>query len=900
MTKRFVWRKIGLLLFMLTLAACTDSKTSPSQNVDGDGEAHSESEAESDAETEEEVEAPVVTAFTLTASSHCVQLEATASPSELHAAEGLRQHLGEILTTTIPLCSASGTETRNKIVLGMGGNAKALGVDPTPELLGEQGYQIKTSGQNLVIAGTPGVGTMYGVDRFLEDIAGARWYAPGVSAMPKRTEIPVPEMDRLVKPAFLWRNVYYTWPGADDEFLTHTTYNTGNRGTDNPLGLGYAFDGMAHSYFSFISPEEFFDSHPEYFSEIGGRRIREDTQLCLTNPDVLDIVTERMLKRMAENPGVRQHNFSQMDHYNYCECDKCKALNKKYNTSGGTQFWFVNELAKRTAKVYPDKLIGTLAYMYTEEPPKDLLMHPNAAVWLCHMYPSCDSHPIESCPLNADYKRRAEAWSGLTSHLYIWHYIVDFMHYYAPFPNFDAMSADMKFYRKIGVEGIFLQGMGQEGGGGEWSLLRPYYGAKLLWNPDLDPKAVRRDFLQGYYGAAAAPLEQYIEMLQSKVKTDNIHMHLYTNPAQGYITSDILSQADQYFNEAETLVQNDAELLERVKVARLPLSYARMFPYNGYDMQKGRIHWLSDILPWAQLQDFFKRMESHGFKTLREVAGDRTTMETLYLLYSYGPRITTVESSTLSMDVVHSLGGRALRITHKASGKDITAWNVKEGLYFPFNGGLEDRVGNPFSSFGWVEPAVVSQSAADDITTEQSTMNGFKVQREITLDPAKAAFTVRTTVTNPNDAPAQCRLHEHFEFNLGELRSSWVSFTSRAGETIRHDMAPVIAGMREGVHYYDSAAPDGKWTFCGSKGLQVVETFDKSQLDFAWIYSYPEALNDMETELYLTPKTLAKNESVVFERRYEIQEVATCGSAQKQTAGQASPRRRSTKRLLKK
>jgi hypothetical protein len=160
-----------------------------------------------------------------------------------------------------------------------------------------------------------------------------------------------------------------------------------------------------------------------------------------------------------------------MDWYNYCECADCRKMNERYGTTGGTQFWFVNELAKRTSKRYPDKLVGTLAYTFSEEPPKGMQMHANTAVWLCHMFPSCQSHPIASCARNADYRRRALAWSELCSHLYIWHYVVDFAHYYNPFPNFRAMAADMRFYDEIDAEGVYLQGMGHRGGGGEFSLL---------------------------------------------------------------------------------------------------------------------------------------------------------------------------------------------------------------------------------------------------------------------------------------------------------------------------------------------------------------------------------------------------------------------------------------------
>ena len=202
-----------------------------------------------------------------------------------------------------------------------------------------------------------------------------------------------------------------------------------------------------------------------------------------------------------------------MDYYLNSQCAKCQAVNKKHGTLGGTQFRFINKLAERTSKVHPDKLISTLAYMYSEEPPKNMKMHKNVAVWVCHMFPSCDSHPIATCPLNADYRRRALAWSKICDHLCIWHYIVDYAHYYNPFPNFGAMAADMRFYRDIGAGGVYLQGMGHTGGGGEFSLLRPYYGMKLLWDPDLDPETIQKDFLQGYYGPAWEPIWDYLVML---------------------------------------------------------------------------------------------------------------------------------------------------------------------------------------------------------------------------------------------------------------------------------------------------------------------------------------------------------------------------------------------------
>ena len=803
-------------------------------------------------------------------SAHTIVLQPGASPSEEWAAEELRSHFEACTGVVLPVEEAAEPLEGPMIVLGMGPVAEALGVGPDPEALGEQGFYTGTIPPHIVIAGTAEAGTLYGVHRFLEEHLGVRWYAPGVTKTPDITDVTVPPTDRLEKPAFLWRDTSYRRPGAEEDFLSRQAENAGDGGKDHQYGIQHDHDGRAHSYFWYVSPDEFFDEYPEYFSEIGGVRIREDTQLCLTNPDVLEIVTERMLQRMADKPHSRQHNFSQKDRYNYCQCESCSAMNAKYETFGGTQFWFVNALAERTAEVYAEKLIGTLAYMYTEEPPVDMAMHPNVAIWLCHMFPSCDSHPIESCPLNADYKRRAEAWSGITEHLYVWHYIVDFMHYYNPFPNFRAMAADMRFYRDIGVEGIYLQGMGHSGGGGEFSLLRPYYGMKLLWNPDMDPEAVRRDFLEGYYGAAADPIEKYMEILLDKVTDDDVHMHLYTNPAQGYLPDEVVNSGETLFDEAEAAVAGDATFLDRVQVARMPLVYARLFPRNGYEIVGETLAWNGELAGPGEVSWFLDMLESHGFETIREVAGQPETLPLLYSIFAGDLAVKVLENAVLRVEVVPSLAGRALRIIHKATGECVTAYNVKQNLFFTFAGGLEDRVGGPFEFYGWVEPASVTAQGDLSLSTAATTVNGYLLQRTITLHEGEPVLEVETVLTNQHEGPNTVNLRNHLELSLGELAETRVKFTSLAGETVDKDLSEIIAGMREGEHFYAEDAPDGQWTFSGTKGLEVTQSFDNSQVDYTWAYAYPDYLGEVELEVWAPRTELQPGESITVHQALEV------------------------------
>lgn len=803
---------------------------------------------------------------------HKIVLNSGASPSEEHSASELQEHLKLCTGIELPIIKGFPQDDTPMIVIGCGEVSKNLGIDPPADELGEQGCLIQTVGENIVIAGSRQAGTLYGVHRFLEKYLGVRWYAPGVTKTPKINDLIIAETKSMIKPAFLYRHTSYRLPGSDADFITRLGQNAGNGDANSQHGIQYQFLGTCHSYFSYISPDEFFDKHPEYFSEIGGIRRREETQLCLTNPDVLEIVTQRMIEAMSKYPSVRQFNFSQMDYYNYCECPKCSAVNEKYGTLGGTQFWFVNELAKRTSKVYPDKLISTLAYMYTEEPPKNLKMHPNVAVWLCHMYPSCDSHPVATCPLNADYKRRAIEWSKICSHLYVWHYIADFAHYYVPFPNFRALSEDLRFYRDIGVEGLYLQGMSHEGGGGEFSLLRPYYVMKLAWGPDQNPDEIIKDFLEGYYGPAWNPIWEYITLLHNKVENENIHMHLYTNPAQGYLTDDIIEKSTELFNSAENSVKDNEEFLERVRVARMPLVYAKMFPRNGYKIENGKLTFVDELVSLDVIMDFIARMKRHGFVNLREMSY-LSGPDELLLLYSFltsSLDVITIGNEYLSVDVVPALAARVLRIIDRSSGECITAYNVKKSLTFPFCGGLDDRVGGLFEPQGWIGFADITERTPNSLTSTMQ-IGKFRLERKLELPPKEPILRIISTLTNTDRKPTKAHPRSHLELDLGELRSNRVKFTSKSGKAVDKDMTNIIAGLREGEYYRMGNTPDGEWIFTGNKGFQVIQRFDKEQIDFTQLYAYPENLGELEVELWIKPKVLSEGQSITFKQEIEVQ-----------------------------
>src|SRR5690606_24221003 len=172
---------------------------------------------------------------------------------------------------------------------------------------------------------------------------------------------------------------------------------------------------FVHTFNRLLSPEEYGKTHPEYFSLIDNRRL-PGTQLCLSNPKVVEIVVTNLKKEIAENPEATYWSVSQNDNDQYCQCDACTALNKKYgDVPSGSMVYFVNEVAKQI----PDKIISTLAYWYTREAPKNIKPEPNVNIMLCNIESKRQAPVFETDPA---FSNDLKDWASLTNDIPIWDY----------------------------------------------------------------------------------------------------------------------------------------------------------------------------------------------------------------------------------------------------------------------------------------------------------------------------------------------------------------------------------------------------------------------------------------------------------------------------------------------
>jgi len=507
------------------------------------------------------------TLFSNGKSEYRIALSALASESEQWAAGELQHWLKEISGVELPVQKLDQPHKGPQIVIGYNNAIKEKTGTNAPADVDES-FRYCNSGPDIYIYGGKMRGTMYGVMSFLENELGCRWYTPAVSVIPERKEINFSWYDHSEKPGIRVRNDFY-FEAFDPVWAARNRMN-GTMGFRQQPG-GVESYWAVHTFYPLMPPSEFYDKHPEYYSLIDGKRVHEQAQLCLSNPDVLKIMTERIKNRMLESPEYLIYDVSQNDCFNPCQCDKCQAIVKREGSESGLMIWFVNQVAESVEKEFPDKFIGTLAYQYTRTPPKEIRPRNNVVVRLCSIE-CCFAHDFKSCPQNKSFLKDLKQWSALAPHLYIWDYVVNFSHYVMPYPNFKVLQSNIQTLRENNSIGIMEQAAYQ-GRGGEFSELRAYLISRLLWNPDCDVEEVINDFMYGYYGRAGKFVRQYFDLLHGRINQET-HIHLGLSPDDPIFSDDFVSESYQLFEQAAKVADNE-EILQRVEMASLPVLYLK-------------------------------------------------------------------------------------------------------------------------------------------------------------------------------------------------------------------------------------------------------------------------------------------------------------------------------------
>lgn len=456
---------------------------------------------------------------------------------ETYAAEELQKYVESITGSALPIIHEPKQAKDFGIWVGRTLPAQAAKFAAGEDKLGRDGYAAECNQKGLVVVGPRPLGTLFGVYDILEREFGLRWFEPDPlgEVVPHSDTLSIGTFRREFKPSFEYRWVDSSDWSLKQRMNVHVTLH------GETVGVNWKWH--FHTFSILIPPEEYFEKHPDWFPLIDGKRKKStqphshSTQLCTTNPKVVDKLVEGLLETLDADPTIEIITLSPNDGGGFCECPNCVALDEP------GRGWFARyskrlavlnqQIANRVAKRYPKVKIKVGAYaMYALPPAIDgWRPEPNLIVQLCHIY-CCHNHPITSGEClagetyepsdnflpNQEFANLLRRWSTLTDNLFIYEYYAlgGWSRTEMLWPMVHTMREDIPWYRDMGVNGFYTQV-------GPWpqAPLNYYIAAKLAWNADLNVDWLIDDFCKGFFEDAAGPMKGYLTGIEDAMVRDN-------------------------------------------------------------------------------------------------------------------------------------------------------------------------------------------------------------------------------------------------------------------------------------------------------------------------------------------------------------------------------------------
>jgi len=479
----------------------------------------------------------------------------SANQTDAGAARLLQDFVKRITNATLPII-LNGSARKGDVMIGG---------TPSQEIK-EDGFSLSTKNGSLQIVGGAGKGSIYGVVTLLENYLGVSYFGENEYSIKKQKTLTLPAINLIDNPAFRYRQSQCYAMQTDSIYKMWYRF-------EEPVEE-FAGGLWVHTCDKLLPSAVYGEAHPEYYAFFNGKRHPgKASQWCFTNPDVFEIVSQKIDSIFKANPDKKLISVSQNDgNYTNCTCENCKKLDDEEGALSGSLIHFLNKLATR----FPDKEFSTLAYLYTMKPPRHVKPLPNVNIMLCDI----DCNREVSLTENAsgrEFVKAMEGWSKITGNIFVWDYGINFDNYLDPFPNFHILQDNIRLFKKNHATMHFSQIAGSRGG--DFAELRAYLVSKLMWNPEVNVDSLTHTFLNGYYGKAAPFFYEYIKVMEGALIGSGNRLWIYDSPVShknGMLKPELMRRYNALFDDAEKAVSDNQVLLKRVQRARLPLQYSEL------------------------------------------------------------------------------------------------------------------------------------------------------------------------------------------------------------------------------------------------------------------------------------------------------------------------------------
>ena len=549
-----------------------------------------------------------VTAFALDIDgSYKIVISDKKDIQDVFAAKELAKYLNKVTKKEFPIVTESAFTAGNAVFVGSTKKAEKTGP------LAPDEFRIYLDGSNVVIAGSPWRGVLFGVYEFLERFAGVRFFTPECERIPSRKILTVPDKtDIRHKSAFSYRFIY-TGKRKNNSTGFFRKMRLSGWQAEKKYGSSARFgtDSHCHTYHRYSKD---FPREISWADQSGSRHIvntAHNGSLCFSQPEVLRRMAIRLKNNIANDrkrakeqglPPPEYYSVSQNDCDAACGCAECQKFIRKHGVSG-LVIDFSNRLADIVCKDYPDITIVISAYFDSLNPPKTAIRpHKNIIVQISTYTKTFRDH-LRSIhdPVNKEYMSLLAAWGKAADALSIWDYWRYFDGFKPPAPAVLMLADNIRAYRKANIHHFFAEFETAPKDLLSFFDMTFYVGARLLDDPEKDPEVLISEFADTYYGAAASPMKKLLVLLTEAVKQGKVRDE-YINFAQRSYMKDpeFFRQAFALISEAEKAISDNEILKTRVRQEKLLLESSYLKAWNSHKNKLG--------LDRKQLQDSISEM----------------------------------------------------------------------------------------------------------------------------------------------------------------------------------------------------------------------------------------------------------------------------------------------------
>lgn len=358
------------------------------------------------------------------------------------------------------------------------------------------GFRIVSAPRTVSIVGVNEQGALNGVLEFLERYVGVRWLFPGAEGedVPTLRELRVPWEEVSQNPAFRFRSIspFRTPGGPYGEWGMRNRLQCSN----HPEYMRYM-----HNLHALFPVERFGKTHPEYYPR--GRPPKPGViggwQPAFSETGTVDAAVEGVLAYFRANPEAAYCSLGVNDGGGYAEEEPGHPdFPGRYNSVGLVDmselyYAWVNQVAERVLRVYPDKWFGLLAYSNVTDPPS-LPLHPRVIPFVTKDRMAWINADVrEADRSRADAWRRAAGQWGWYDYMYgVW--------YAVPRVYPHLMADNYRYAAKQGVVAHTAE---------MWPNLldgpKAWLAARLQWDPFRQVDDLLQEWYERMVGRVAAP-----------------------------------------------------------------------------------------------------------------------------------------------------------------------------------------------------------------------------------------------------------------------------------------------------------------------------------------------------------------------------------------------------------